>query len=441
MLKKREYTKKKLQFKGEGGAIGLTDNPASLLRWMVAGPEVSRLIHSFEKQCISMSDDEQNTKHHSQSEAEQKRFIKDVNSLLNTIELYGNPFESESPHLLTLVSNFQFDEKTAATVKGLVEIGKKQYSDFVKNRLESHTTNFFEPVKTNKFKIFKEKPPRKASSLALKNKMLRNDYELFSRLYLGATNRKVNLDEFFNYENQPFPPSISDNGYLRNGPKGNIVDCLCEVYNNENLEDLDYGTHEDATAFFFDGAVVVHFINTTGVKTFRDYSLKLQEYFRQFTKKFQRVDVIWDVYRTNSLKKDAREKRGVGRIQKVDLNLNVPKNWANFLKVNENKTQLFALLAQDIVKMDSPNCLIASNIDDKVLTSTEYDRSRIEPCNHEETDTRLFVHVSDAVNAGHTKVIIRTVDSDIVVLAAAFFANNDQIQELYIAYGTKKNYK
>ena len=30
--------------KGSGGAVGLTENPQALERWMVAEPEISRLI-------------------------------------------------------------------------------------------------------------------------------------------------------------------------------------------------------------------------------------------------------------------------------------------------------------------------------------------------------------------------------------------------------------
>lgn len=408
---------------------------------MVAGPEVSRLINAFEKECAALSDKTTKKKHHSQSEAEQKRFIKDVNSLLDTIERYGNPFEEDSPHLVTLISKCQFGEETTTTLKNLAENGKKQYSDFVKKRLQSQQINFFDPVKKNNFNIFKEKPVRKVSSLETKNKMLRNDYKLFSRLFLGAQNRKVDLDQFFNYENQPFPPSISDNGYLRNGPKANIVNCLCDSYKDVNLEDLDYGTQDGATAFFVDGAVIVHFINPTAATTFGEYSSKIQEYFRQHAMRFERLDVLWDVYRSNSIKRDAREKRGIGRAQKVDSNLKTPKNWLNFLKVDENKTNLFKLLAEDIVKMDLPNCLIVTNVGENVITSTTYDCSMIEPCNHEETDTRIFVHVKDAVSAGHRKIIIRTVDSDIVVLAVAFFAATKQIQELYVAFGTSKNYR
>jgi len=34
--------------KGDGGAVGLTENPSALHRWMVAGPEVSRVVEEFE---------------------------------------------------------------------------------------------------------------------------------------------------------------------------------------------------------------------------------------------------------------------------------------------------------------------------------------------------------------------------------------------------------
>ena len=34
--------------KGDGGAIGLTENSSELLRWMIAGPEIARIIAEFE---------------------------------------------------------------------------------------------------------------------------------------------------------------------------------------------------------------------------------------------------------------------------------------------------------------------------------------------------------------------------------------------------------
>ena len=44
-------------------------------------------------------------------------------------------------------------------------------------------------------------------------------------------------------------------------------------------------------------------------------------------------------------------------------------------------------------------------------------------CNHEEADTRIFVHVRDAVEHGAQNVLIRTVDTDVVVIAVVKYSN------------------
>ena len=66
--------------KGEGGAVGLTDNPSALRRWMVAGPDLSRMIQEFE------SSDNQ-TVENEQKSCMQNVFCKDV---LNTLSSFKN---------------------------------------------------------------------------------------------------------------------------------------------------------------------------------------------------------------------------------------------------------------------------------------------------------------------------------------------------------------
>ena len=36
--------------KGDGGAVGLTDNPSTLQHWMTAGSEVARVVQEFHKE-------------------------------------------------------------------------------------------------------------------------------------------------------------------------------------------------------------------------------------------------------------------------------------------------------------------------------------------------------------------------------------------------------
>ena len=57
------------------------------------------------------------------------------------------------------------------------------------------------------------------------------------------------------------------------------------------------------------------------------------------------------------------------------------------------------------------------------------------PCSHEEAYTRLLSHVADGVKAGYMKVCVRTVDTDVVILAIAHY-NNIKPDELWMAFGT-----
>ena len=68
--------------KGDGGAVGLNDNSVALLRWMVAGPEMARLVNEF---------DEHN-EHHEQSATVQAKFMKDVCELTGIVRRMGNSF-------------------------------------------------------------------------------------------------------------------------------------------------------------------------------------------------------------------------------------------------------------------------------------------------------------------------------------------------------------
>ena len=62
------------------------------------------------------------------------------------------------------------------------------------------------------------------------------------------------------------------------------------------------------------------------------------------------------------------------------------------------------------------------------------------PGTHEEVDTRMLLHVEDATKQGYTNVSIRTVDTDVVVLALAA-AERLSIDELWVAFGTGKSFR
>ena len=86
--------------KESGGAIGLMTNPAALRRWMVAGPEISRVVAKFE--LLQASSQINDDRHHEQHAGVQAAFLKEVKSLVAVIEEMVNPFMEESDDLLVL---------------------------------------------------------------------------------------------------------------------------------------------------------------------------------------------------------------------------------------------------------------------------------------------------------------------------------------------------
>ena len=73
-----------------------------------------------------------------------------------------------------------------------------------------------------------------------------------------------------------------------------------------------------------------------------------------------------------------------------------------------------------------------------LCSPAQCDKRNLTPCSHEEADTRLLLHVSDAVQKGCKKVTIRTVDTDVVALAVAMF-RKIKPDEMWIALGNGAN--
>ena len=89
--------------------------------------------------------------------------------------------------------------------------------------------------------------------------------------------------------------------------------------------------------------------------------------------------------------------------------------------------------------------MVCSTYDDHVLVNTSDSQSvadfdTIMPCNHQEADSRIFLHLSQAAQQGHSKTFIRTVDSDVVIIAVRPFGSLG-VMELWIDFGTGKAFQ
>ena len=305
--------------KGDGGAVGLTENPSALRCWMVSGPEMARLIGEFESSITEKQDSDY--RHHEQKRHSQIAFARDVKALSTAMEDMGNPFTEESSDLLVLDSRNIADAAVADTVQQIEQIGVKQYEAYVDERLVNQKMPIYDTIKRNNLHLFSRPPIKGKSTMQHQISSLKNNCSLFSRLYIATQVRDGDLDQFFQHENQPCPPSLSQMGSLRGGTKSDLLICLQDQA-GENVPSCPTG---QITCTILDGAAIVNMLPPRTAKTFQDYATDIfLPYISSQLQHATRLDIVWDEYVSHSLKAGARSKRGKGVRRRVEPSSAVP---------------------------------------------------------------------------------------------------------------------
>ena len=139
------------------------------------------------------------------------------------------------------------------------------------------------------------------------------------------------------------------------------------------------------------------------------------------------------------MKAETRVKRGKGVRRRVEASTPIPGNWQEFLRTDENKVELFSFLANRLPCIETEKQVLRAIQSDFVCTQSK-NVSKLTPCTQEEADTRIILHLEDTVTEGFNKISIRTVDTDVVVLAVAA-AQRKGNTEIWIACVTGKSFR
>ena len=82
------------------------------------------------------------------------------------------------------------------------------------------------------------------------------------------------------------------------------------------------------------------------------------------------------------------------------------------------------MLVQSFTAIANP-AIVATNLENVVTNDLSLNNQELAPCNHEESDTRLLLHVLSGSSCGYKKISI------------AFFSLD--LEELWIEFGTRRN--
>ena len=77
---------------------------------------------------------------------------------------------------------------------------------------------------------------------------------------------------------------------------------------------------------------------------------------------------------------------------------------------------------------------------DSSVISRNYDSQRLYPCDHEEADTRIALHWHYAVTQGATTILVRTVDTDLIVILVGLFSSLPSSVEIWVAFGVRRKF-
>ncbi|KAJ8340119.1 hypothetical protein SKAU_G00347520 [Synaphobranchus kaupii] len=338
----------------------------------------------------------------------------------------GNPFQEESHDLYSIDTRDIANPSSAELLQSHLKKGQTKFQEFVQG-LQNHPTTFYEPIKKNRVDFFSQDS---ATAEPSKQKLVKENCQLFSKLFISCQSRECDLQEFFQHENQPFPAALSDGGKLYACQKSQLASILESYITSPDQE-------PDTDVIIIDGSALVHTLPPKRSKTFEDYAaLDVLPTIHAYAMKYKSTHVVFDVYNPSSLKMETRSKRGQGGRRKVTNKNKVPSNWRNFLRHNDNKTDLFHFLADKIAHMTVPNMVVVTKGPD-VLSTSETSLDSLDKCFHEEADTRIFVHARHATEEGSKTIMIKANDTDILVIALSIFPSLQDLglQKLWVAFG------
>ena len=246
--------------KGDGGAVGLTENPAALRRWKVSGPEMAHLIGEFE--VSTMKRKKTDFRHHEQTKHAQMTFGRDIRDFA--------------------------DPAVIDTLRQMKSLGQEHYDNYVNERLVNQTKPITYPIKRNNPPLFSRPPVLDKSRAQLQRSSLKNDCSLFSRLHIASQIRSGDLDQFFQHENQAYPPALSQMVKLRTGTKSDLVGCLEDLVPTQDLSPTPV-----VQVILLDGAAIVNTLRPGFAKTFSDYASQVfLPYITSQLQHVNRLDIV-----------------------------------------------------------------------------------------------------------------------------------------------------
>jgi len=128
----------------------------------------------------------------------------------------------------------------------------------------------------------------------------------------------------------------------------------------------------------------------------------------------------------------------------MDQMFNCPKVWKHFLASNDNKADLASYLSDYLIQncQELPrNCELVIGGGFSTMTEAKSSKRRHIKLhgNHEEADTRLILHLCEAVHMGYSRILVICNDTDVMLLLIHFLPHD--ASEVWMICGSRQSHK
>ena len=219
----------------------------------------------------------------------------------------------------------------------------------------------------------------------------------------------------------PLPWTLANpDGTLRKTNKASLAK---ELHRNVQAADAI----PQPSACVIDGMALVQRLKG-GQKTFAEIAESLLSMALNEGTSSDRIDVIFDDYRDDSIKSVERENRGEGRgseFRNLQADHQV-KQWRKFLCSSRNKQALIVFVTKEwqkekyADKLSGKTLVVTCGREAYQLSSGVVERLTNLDSSQEEADTRLLLHAAHVARSQFVTVIIVSEDTDVLVLCLAF---------------------
>ena len=152
-----------------------------------------------------MCQSRQNIMNRQQTPTTQRSFLEKVQRLTNTLEEMDNPFQEESGDLLSLDTTDIASPSNAERTATHLSTGNASFEARLEALEQEDTSSFYALIKKTKMDFFQQD---KLCTIA-KEKVLKEDCQVFSKLFISCQNRECDLHEFFRPPQESVISSIS----------------------------------------------------------------------------------------------------------------------------------------------------------------------------------------------------------------------------------------